>query len=137
MGKGKEMAVRTGFSDARGKWSSDSDADTQCRSSPAEYSTPRFESGQGEFITWIAVGVSDGKRGHAIPHIMCNGTFSKLFSWLVNQRFTGYALRWHHGSFKRPTTSDRGQPAYYLARWESVSAHFRFCVFVAARAGLS
>lgn len=87
-GKGKGNAVHKGFAQARGEVVMILDADLTV---PPE-DLPKFYqaivSGKGEFINGSRmVYPKEAKSMRFLNHV-ANWTFSKLFTWLLNQRFT-------------------------------------------------
>ena len=87
-GKGKGDAVRKGFELARGNVLMILDADLTM---PPE-ALPKFYnalvSGKGEFINGSRLIYPMEKDAMRFLNMLANSTFSWLFSWLLNQRFT-------------------------------------------------
>ena len=87
-GKGKGDAVRKGFDEARGDVLMILDADLTM---PPE-DLPKFyaaiASGKGEFINGSRLVYPMENEAMRFLNRVANWTFSKLFSWLLNQRFT-------------------------------------------------
>jgi SAM-dependent methyltransferase len=87
-GKGKGNAVRRGFAEAKGDVVMILDADLTM---PPE-DLPKFyaaiASGKGEFINGSRLVYPMENEAMRFLNHLANWTFSKLFSWLLNQRFT-------------------------------------------------
>ncbi|AMN43435.1 glycosyltransferase [Rhodoplanes sp. Z2-YC6860] len=87
-GKGKGNAVRNGFDAAKGEVMMILDADLTM---PPE-DLPKFyaaiASGKGEFINGSRLVYPMENEAMRFLNHVANWTFSKLFSWLLNQRFT-------------------------------------------------
>lgn len=87
-GKGKGDAVRKGFANARGEVLMILDADLTM---PPE-SLPKFYnaivSGKGEFVNGSRLVYPMEQGAMRFLNLLANQTFSWLFSWLLNQRFT-------------------------------------------------
>lgn len=87
-GKGKGDAVRKGFAHARGDVLMILDADLTM---PPE-ALPKFydaiASGKGEFINGTRLVYPMEQEAMRFLNLLANQTFSWLFSWLLNQRFT-------------------------------------------------
>lgn len=87
-GKGKGNAVREGFERARGEILMILDADLTM---PPE-ALPKFydaiASGKGEFINGSRLVYPMEKNAMRFLNYLANHTFSMLFTWLLNQRFT-------------------------------------------------
>ncbi len=87
-GKGKGNAVRNGFAEAKGEVVMILDADLTM---PPE-DLPKFyaaiASGKGEFINGSRLVYPMENEAMRFLNHVANWTFSKLFSWLLNQRFT-------------------------------------------------
>jgi glycosyltransferase involved in cell wall biosynthesis len=87
-GKGKGNAVRNGFVAAKGEVVMILDADLTM---PPE-DLPKFyvaiASGKGEFINGSRLVYPMENEAMRFLNHVANWTFSKLFSWLLNQRFT-------------------------------------------------
>ncbi len=87
-GKGKGDAVRKGFANARGDILMILDADLTV---PPE-SLPKFygaiASGKAEFVNGSRLVYPMEEDAMRILNYLANQTFSKLFTWLLNQRFT-------------------------------------------------
>jgi glycosyltransferase involved in cell wall biosynthesis len=87
-GKGKGNAVRNGFDAAKGEVMMILDADLTM---PPE-DLPKFyaaiSSGKGEFINGSRLVYPMENEAMRFLNHVANWTFSKLFSWLLNQRFT-------------------------------------------------
>jgi glycosyltransferase involved in cell wall biosynthesis len=87
-GRGKGNAVRNGFDTAKGEVMMILDADLTM---PPE-DLPKFyaaiASGKGEFINGSRLVYPMENEAMRFLNHVANWTFSKLFSWLLNQRFT-------------------------------------------------
>ena len=87
-GKGKGDAVRKGFANARGEVLMILDADLTM---PPE-ALPKFYnvlvSGKGEFVNGSRLVYPMEQGAMRFLNLLANQTFSWLFSWLLNQRFT-------------------------------------------------
>lgn len=87
-GKGKGDAVRKGFANARGEVLMILDADLTMppEALPKYYNV--LVSGKGEFVNGSRLVYPMEQGAMRFLNLLANQTFSWLFSWLLNQRFT-------------------------------------------------
>jgi len=87
-GKGKGDAVRAGFANARGDVLMVLDADmTVAPEELAKFYAP-LATGRGEFVNGTRLVYPLERDSMRLLNRIANHTFSLLFSWLLNQRFT-------------------------------------------------